>query len=146
MQNYMWIGFIGAAIALLFALAQRSKVMKFSEGTEKMVKIASAIRKGANAYLKHQYSTVAKVFVVVFIILIVIALAYFLIDRGVAGFGEQRMELHAHHAALGQQCAVALDAAEHVGGGMAPGEDDGLATERAAFRAANIKDVGCLCQ
>ncbi|MBR2737661.1 MAG: sodium-translocating pyrophosphatase [Lachnospiraceae bacterium] len=75
MQNYMWIGFIGAAIALLFALAQRSKVMKFSEGTEKMVKIASAIRKGANAYLKHQYSTVAKVFVVVFIILIVIAFA-----------------------------------------------------------------------
>ena len=71
----MWIGFIGAAIALLFALAQRSKVMKFSEGTEKMVKIASAIRKGANAYLKHQYSTVAKVFVVVFIILIVIAFA-----------------------------------------------------------------------
>ena len=75
MQNYMWIGFIGAAIALLFALAQKTKVMKFSEGTEKMVKIASAIRRGANAYLKHQYSTVAKVFVIVFIILIVIAFA-----------------------------------------------------------------------
>ena len=75
MANYMWIGFIGAAIALLFALAQKTKVMKFSEGTEKMVKIASAIRRGANAYLKHQYSTVAKVFVIVFIILIVIAFA-----------------------------------------------------------------------
>ena len=71
----MWIGFVGAVIALLFALAQRAKVMKFSEGTDKMVKIASAIRKGANAYLKHQYSTVAKVFVVVFIILLIIAFA-----------------------------------------------------------------------
>ena len=47
--------------------------MKASEGNEKMVKIAQAIRSGANAYLKRQYTTVAKVFVVVFIILLAIA-------------------------------------------------------------------------
>ena len=40
-----------------------------------MVKIASSIRAGANAYLKQQYSTVAKVFAVVFVILLVIAFA-----------------------------------------------------------------------
>ena len=49
--------------------------MKFSEGDEKMVKIASAIRKGANAYLRRQYTTVAKVFAVVFVILLIIAFA-----------------------------------------------------------------------
>ena len=38
-----------------------------------MKKIASAIRSGANAYLSHQYATVAKVFVVVFILLLVMA-------------------------------------------------------------------------
>ncbi len=75
MANYMWIGFVGAAIALLFALFQRSNVMKHSEGTEKMEKIAASIREGANAYLKNQYTTVAKVFVVVFVILIALALA-----------------------------------------------------------------------
>ncbi len=75
MANYMWIGFLGAAIALLFALFQRSNVMKHSEGTEKMQKIAASIREGANAYLKHQYTTVAKVFVVVFVILLILALA-----------------------------------------------------------------------
>ena len=75
MQNLMLLGFVGAIIALLFALIQRNKVMKFSEGSEKMQKIAAAIRKGANAYLKHQYTTVAKVFVVVFIILLVMAFA-----------------------------------------------------------------------
>ena len=73
MDNMFWIGFVGAAIALIFALLQRNKVMKFSEGDEKMVKLASAIRQGANAYLKAQYTTVAKVFAVVFIVLLAIA-------------------------------------------------------------------------
>ena len=69
-----WVGFVGSAIALIFAMLQRSKVMKFSEGDEKMVKLASAIRQGANAYLKAQYTTVAKVFAIVFVILLAIAL------------------------------------------------------------------------
>ncbi len=60
---------------MLFAILQRQKVLAFSEGNDTMKKIASAIRQGANAYLRHQYTTVAKVFVVVFVILL--ALAYF---------------------------------------------------------------------
>ena len=75
MENLFWIGFVGAAIALIFALLQRNKVMKYSEGDEKMVKIASSIRQGANAYLKRQYTTVAKVFGIVFVILLIIAFA-----------------------------------------------------------------------
>ena len=73
MDNLFWIGFVGAALALIFAYLQKCKVMKCSEGDEKMVKIASSIR--ANAYLKQQYSTVAKVFAVVFVILLIIAFA-----------------------------------------------------------------------
>ena len=73
MEKYLWIGFIGAVLALLFAVIQRKKVMSYSEGNATMQKIAQSIREGANAYLKHQYSTVAKVFVVVFIILLAIA-------------------------------------------------------------------------
>ncbi len=73
MANLMLVGFVGAAIALIFALYQRGKVMQYSEGTDKMQKIAASIREGANAYLKHQYTTVAKVFIVVFIILLILA-------------------------------------------------------------------------
>lgn len=73
MEDLFWIGFVGAAIALLFAWLQRSRVMSFSEGNEKMRKIAASIREGANAYLKHQYTTVFKVFLVVFILLLIIA-------------------------------------------------------------------------
>ena len=75
MDNLFWIGFVGAALALIFAYLQKCKVMKCSEGDEKMVKIASSIRAGANAYPKQQYSTVAKVFAVVFVILLIIAFA-----------------------------------------------------------------------
>ena len=75
MENLLWIGFVGAVIALVFAFIQTKKVMKASEGDEKMVKIAAAIRSGANAYLKRQYTTVFKVFLVVFVVLLVIAFA-----------------------------------------------------------------------
>ena len=75
MENLFWIGFIGALVAGLFAWAQAKRVLRYSEGTDTMKKIASSIRAGANAYLKHQYTTVAKVFAVVFVILLVIAFA-----------------------------------------------------------------------
>ncbi len=75
MENLFWIGFIGALVAGLFAVIQAKKVLSYSEGSEKMRKIAANIRAGANAYLKQQYTTVFKVFIVVFVILLVIAFA-----------------------------------------------------------------------
>ncbi|MBR2831293.1 MAG: sodium/proton-translocating pyrophosphatase [Oscillospiraceae bacterium] len=75
MENLFWIGFVGAAIALCFALLQRNKVMKFSEGDDRMKEIAASIRQGANAYLARQYKTVAIVFAIVFVILLIIAFA-----------------------------------------------------------------------
>ncbi len=75
LENLFWIGLVGAAIALIFALTQAKKVLGFSEGNELMQKLAASIRKGANAYLKRQYTTVAKIFIIVFIILLILAWA-----------------------------------------------------------------------
>ena len=74
-ENLFWLGIAGAILAILFALFQSRKVMSFSEGNDTMKKIAAAIRQGARAYLRHQYLTVLKVFLVVFLILLI--LAYF---------------------------------------------------------------------
>ena len=74
-EHFYWVGLVGAVVALIFAWVQRKNVLKFSEGTDLMQKIAASIREGANAYLKRQYSTVAKVFLVVFVLLLVIAFA-----------------------------------------------------------------------
>ena len=73
MDTLFWIGFVGAAVAGVFAWVQARKVMRYSEGTERMQKIASSIRQGANAYLKRQYTTVCKVFLVVFVVLLALA-------------------------------------------------------------------------
>ena len=61
---------IGAAAALLFAYLRSKKVLAESEGTELMKKISASIREGANAYLKRQYSGVAKFFAVVFVLML----------------------------------------------------------------------------
>ena len=73
MENLFWLGVVGALIALLFAYSQAKRVKKFSEGTSTMQKIAAAIRKGANAYLKRQYKTVAIIFAVIAVILALLA-------------------------------------------------------------------------
>lgn len=75
MDHLFWIGFLGSAAALVFAMLQTKKVLKAPEGNERMVKISTAIRQGASAYLKRQYTTVAKVFIIVFAALLVIAFA-----------------------------------------------------------------------
>ncbi len=71
-ENLFWIGLVGAVIALLFAVIQSRKVLRFSEGTDLMKKLAASIRKGANAYLKRQYTAVVKIFLVVFAVLLIL--------------------------------------------------------------------------
>ena len=75
MENLFWIGFVGAALAGVYALLQTKKVLSYSEGTSRMKQIANAIREGANAYLHRQYKTVLPVFAVIFVILTVMAFA-----------------------------------------------------------------------
>lgn len=65
--------FVGAAIALLFAVFTARKVLKSPEGTDRMKQISASIRAGANAFLKRQYVIVSVFFAVVFVILCVMA-------------------------------------------------------------------------
>ena len=76
MENYSaFLTLIGSIIAIVFAIITAKKVMKYSEGTEKMKKIAQSIREGANAYLKRQYTVVSIFFGGMFLILGAMSLA-----------------------------------------------------------------------
>ena len=66
----VWVTPIGSSLALIFAAFLAVSIMKKSEGTDKMKEIAAAIRVGAKAYLKRQYTGVAIFFLVMFCILL----------------------------------------------------------------------------
>ncbi len=77
-MNLLILAPICSILALSFAGYLAYKVMKEDEGTEQMKKIATAIREGADAYLKRQYRGVALFFVVLFVILGVLSAFGFL--------------------------------------------------------------------
>ncbi|RCX11288.1 K(+)-stimulated pyrophosphate-energized sodium pump [Anaerobacterium chartisolvens] len=71
--NLIVLAPVGSIIALGFAAYLAFSVMKHSEGTDEMKKIAASVRQGANAYLKRQYTGVALFFVAMVIILGIMA-------------------------------------------------------------------------
>lgn len=70
-----WIVLAAAICGLLFAGYKFFWVKSQPEGTEQMANIASKIRRGAMAYLKRQYKTVAIFFIVMLIIICIMAAA-----------------------------------------------------------------------
>ncbi|MDR1550731.1 MAG: sodium-translocating pyrophosphatase [Hungatella sp.] len=69
---------MGSLLGLFFAWVMFLRVKKQPEGTSEMARISEAVRKGANAYLKRQYSGVAIFFIAVFCILLIMAFNGFL--------------------------------------------------------------------
>ncbi|MEJ6950708.1 sodium-translocating pyrophosphatase [Natronospora cellulosivora (SeqCode)] len=64
---------IFSVLALAFAWHLSKKLMQESEGNEKMLYIAEAIRKGANTYLKRQYCGIFIFFFVMFFLFLVLS-------------------------------------------------------------------------
>lgn len=77
-MNLILLAPIGSVLALLFAGYLAWSVLKQSEGTDLMKQIAASIRKGANAYLKRQYTGVAIFFAVMFVILLILSFTGYL--------------------------------------------------------------------
>ena len=77
-MDLMILSPIGAAVALIYAYYLANKVTKQPEGTEQMAKISASIRLGADAYLKRQYTSVVKFFLLVFVVLLALSVAGFM--------------------------------------------------------------------
>ena len=72
-MDLMILAPIGAVVSLLFAVFLAKKIKSYSTGTELMTKIAEAIKKGAKAYLKRQYTGVGIFFAGMFVVLLVLS-------------------------------------------------------------------------
>ncbi len=83
--NIFWAIPTGAVLALVFAFLFFKQLMKESEGTDRMITIASYVRKGAMAYLRQQYKVVAIFFIIIVIIFSILAYGFNLQNAWVPG-------------------------------------------------------------
>ncbi len=72
-SNLFWFVPVASVLALIFAWYFFRTMMKESEGTDTMKKIASHVRKGAMAYIRQQYKIVGIFFIVLTIIFSILA-------------------------------------------------------------------------
>ena len=69
----LWVIVLCGALSIVYAIWATMSVLKADAGNPRMQEIAAAVREGAQAYLRRQYTTIAIVGVVIFALL-----AYFL--------------------------------------------------------------------
>src|ERR1700728_1031269 len=68
MTTTLWLIVLFGVLALVYAIWATSAVLRADPGSARMQEIAAAVREGAQAYLRRQYTTVAIVGVVIFLI------------------------------------------------------------------------------
>ena len=101
----LWLIVLCGVLAIIYAIWATSSVLRADAGSAKMQEIAAAIREGAQAYLRRQYTTIAVVGVVMFII-VGIFLGWLVAVGFAVGailFGRRRLYWHEHIGA--SQCA-----------------------------------------
>ena len=68
MNSILWGIIACGALSILYAIVTAQAVMKSDAGNARMQEIAAAIREGAQAYLNRQYTTIAMVGAVIFVL------------------------------------------------------------------------------
>jgi K(+)-stimulated pyrophosphate-energized sodium pump len=68
-ETALWLSLGAAVLAVVYGLVSVRWVLAQSPGTSRMQEIAAAIQEGANAYMNRQYSAIAIVGVVLFVVL-----------------------------------------------------------------------------
>ncbi|MCW8926220.1 MAG: sodium/proton-translocating pyrophosphatase, partial [Xanthomonadales bacterium] len=64
----LWLALGASLLAVLYGIFMASWIVKKSPGNEKMQNISAAIMEGASAYMNRQYSTIAIVGVLLFVV------------------------------------------------------------------------------
>ncbi|MGB7247260.1 MAG: sodium/proton-translocating pyrophosphatase, partial [Methylovirgula sp.] len=68
-MHFMWVIILAGLLAIVYGVVTVTQLLKADRGSARMQEIAAAIAEGAQAYLRRQYSTIAVVGAVIFVIL-----------------------------------------------------------------------------
>ena len=89
----LWLIVLCGVLAIIYAIWATRSVLQSDAGSARMQEISAAVREGAQAYLKRQYSTIALVGIVIFLIvgyflgwLVSVGFAVGAVLSGAAGF------------------------------------------------------------
>ncbi len=66
-MNSIWLVIFAGLLSIVYGVVTSSKLLAADAGTPRMQEIAGAVREGAQAYLKRQYTTIAVVGLVIFL-------------------------------------------------------------------------------
>jgi len=125
MSSTLWLVVLCGALSLVYAAVTTRALLAADPGTARMQEIAGAIREGAQAYLKRQYTTIAIVGAVIFVLALVLLGVYaaigFMIGAilsGSAGFIGMNVSVRANFRtaqAATKSLAEGLDTAYRAG-------------------------------
>ena len=92
-MSALWVIVLCGLLSIVYAIWATSSVLKADAGNARMQEIAAAVREGAQAYLRRQYTTIGIVGIVIFVLLaiflgipVAIGFAIGAILSGAAGF------------------------------------------------------------
>ncbi len=118
MSSTLWLIVLCGALSIVYGIVTTRGLMAADAGTARMQEISAAVREGAQAYLKRQYTTIAIVGVVIFILAWVLLGGYSAIGfaigavlSGVAGFIGMNVSVRAN-------VRVAQAATKSLAGGL----------------------------
>ena len=118
MNSTLWLIVLSGALAIVYGIITTMSLMKADAGSARMQEISAAVREGASAYLKRQYTTIAIVGVVIFVIAWLLLGTYAAIGFAIGAILSGAAGFIGMHVSVRANVRVAQAATKSLAGGL----------------------------